>query len=111
MVSYFAVVPKRPGCIDIFFSLLEFALGELNPAERIPVGDQRWDQREITLGQAIERHIAQRGSGSGYRRLGVLLSTIEMRIFQRELVSNVVPNQRYRGQLHRMVKGCQRLVI
>ena len=41
MVADFAVVTEFPGGGDIFLGLVEIAFREMDPAQRVPVGDQR----------------------------------------------------------------------
>ena len=83
MVPDFAVMSERPGGGHVFLSLVEMTLIDMNPAQRVPVGDQRGDQRQIIFRQAIQRNVAQRGRGRRYSRFGVLLRAIQMRLLER----------------------------
>src|SRR6266496_6646660 len=111
MVSDLTVMSEGPGGRDIFFGLVEMAFPKLYPAERVPVSDQRWNQRQIFLRKAIEREIAQRRSRRRYGGLGILLGAIQMRLFQRELVGNVVPDKRCGVQFDGMIEGGEGLVV
>src|ERR1700692_4979565 len=60
MIADFAVLPKSPGGCDIFFSLVEIALAEINPAQRVPVGNERRNQRQLLLRKTSKSQSAWR---------------------------------------------------
>jgi hypothetical protein len=111
MVADFAVVAESPGRAHVLLSFIEIAFGKVNPAERVPISDQRRDQRNILLGEPVEAEIAQRRSGRRDGGLGVLLGFIQMRAFERELVRNVVPDERRGGEFNGVVKGRESFVV
>ena len=91
MVADLGVVAEFPRRRDVFFGLAQVAFREVYPAQRVPVSDQRRDQRQVFLREAVERDVAQRGRRGRDRGLGILLGAVKMRIFQRKLVGDVVP--------------------
>ena len=66
---------------------------------------------EFPVGEAVERNVAQGRSRGRDGGLGVLLGAIEMRIFQRELVSDVVPNQWRGGEFDGVIESGESFVV
>src|SRR5207253_8106409 len=84
---------------------------ELHPAQRIPVSDQRGDEGQVFLRETVERNVAQCCGCRGNGGLGVLLGAVEMRSLERELVGDVVPDQRSGVKLDGVIEGGQRLIV
>src|SRR4030081_2135929 len=104
MIAHLTVMAQSPGSRNIFLSLVEIALGKMDPTQRVPIGNQRRHEREVLLRKAVERQIAQRRSRGRDGGLGVLLCAVQMLLLQRELVSNIVPHQWRGGDFYRMVE-------
>ena len=50
MVADFAVVAESPGGGDVFFGFVQIAFAEIDPAQRVPVGDERWTPEASSCG-------------------------------------------------------------
>src|ERR1700686_918539 len=111
MITDFAVVPECPGCGDVFLRFVQMAFSELHPAQRVPVSDERGDERQVFLRETVEGNVAQGGSCRGNGRLGVLLGAVEMRSLERELVGDVVPDQRRGVELDGVIKSSERFFV
>src|ERR1043166_9342557 len=53
MVAHFTVVAQRPGGCDVLVRLIKIALIELDPSQSVPVGDERGNQRQFLLREAV----------------------------------------------------------
>ena len=49
MVADFAMLAQSPGGGDIFFGLVEVAFVEINPPQRVPIGDERGHEGQFLL--------------------------------------------------------------
>src|SRR6202022_1229419 len=62
MIAHLAVMAQSPGSRNIFLSLVEIALGKMDPTQRVPIRNQRSHERQVLLRKAVERQIAKRRS-------------------------------------------------
>src|SRR5579864_2206604 len=111
MIANLTVMSESPSGGDVFFRGSQIAFGEMHPSQGIPVSDERGDERQFLLCEAIERDIAESGGRGRNCRLGVLLRFIQVRLLQRKLVGDVIPYERRSRKLDGMVEGGQRFVV
>jgi len=111
MVADFTVAAESPGGGDVFFGFVQVAFAEINPAERVPISDERWDQRELLRGETIERQIAERGGGSRDGGLGVLLGAVEMRLFSARVGTRCCSRRAAWRRVRRRGRRCEGFIV
>ena len=93
VVAYFAAVIEHPGSANITFGRLNLSACEQHPPERIPVGRQAAHLRQLPARSGFRaKHIPERHRGGGHGGLRVLLGAIEVQMFIRKLVGDVIPD-------------------
>src|SRR3981081_676225 len=78
MVAHLCVLTKFPSGCHVLFRLIEIAFGEMDPAQRVPICNERGNEWELLLRETVQRNITQCRGRSRDRRFRILLRAIEM---------------------------------